>query len=342
MLTRSENSRLAERAYRRGEVMLRHLPEILTVETTNFCNLKCIMCPRGEPNLMTRPLGHMSEVLFEKIIKESPYFNSPCWIHWLGEPLMNPNLFRQIALAKRHSVEVGIHTNATLLTPGNCDLILDSGLDEMTIAVDGATPGVYESVRKGPFTYEHVRDNVVHFLARRRELGRSKPVVTLSVIVMGATAGELEQFRTFWEQHGADAIVFKELVSWAGQDARFEELAVPSQALQRRSRPARRYPCKFLWKYMTITWDGKVVPCCYDFNARMVLGDLNNQSLEEIWNGPEYLAMRRAQLRGRDVCALCENCRDGMGHTRNIWLERAEHLARRVVRRTRSLVSRSG
>ena len=97
----SENSRLNELAYDRGNVVLTGLPEIFAIESTNHCNIKCVMCPRGEPDLMRREVGHMPIDTLERIIDQSEFFTEPTWLHWFGEPLMNPAIFKQIEIAKR-------------------------------------------------------------------------------------------------------------------------------------------------------------------------------------------------------------------------------------------------
>jgi hypothetical protein len=97
--TIGENRFLAELAYNRGDVVLRNMPEVLGIESTNHCNIKCIMCPRGEPDLMRRPVGHMPTSLLEQIIDQVEFFTEPAWLHWFGEPLMNPSLFEQIEIA---------------------------------------------------------------------------------------------------------------------------------------------------------------------------------------------------------------------------------------------------
>ena len=148
-LTQADNAYWSEYGYHRGETVVRNLPEVFAIESTNFCNIKCIMCPRGEPDIMTRDLGHMDTKLFQRILDESTYFTAPCWFHWFGEPLMNPRLFEQIALAKPKVPNLGVSTNATLLNEKNIDRILASDLDTLLIAVDGATKKTYERVRQG-------------------------------------------------------------------------------------------------------------------------------------------------------------------------------------------------
>ena len=79
----------------------------------------------------------------------------------------------------------------------------------------------------------------------------------------------------------------------------------------------RVHNCKFLWESVVIAWDGRVVPCCFDYDAKMVLGDLKRSSLAEIWNSPAYVELRRAELEGRNCNPLCANCADAPGHARD-------------------------
>lgn len=315
-LTASENQYWRDYGYHRSETVLRNLPEIFAIESTNYCNLQCIMCPRGEPDVMTRPLGHMGTALFEKILDEAVFFCSPCWLHWFGEPLMNPKLFEQIEVAKKKVPNLGISTNATLLTEEKTNALLDSGIDTVMIAIDGATADVYERVRKSPtFTFEEVTANAEHFLAAKRSRKTNTPRVILSIITMKETEQELEQFRAHWIARGANRINIKLLTTWGAQTSDFIDLATDAKrATLGRPRP---FPCKALWSSLVVTWDGRVVPCCFDYDAKMVMGDLKTSSLAEIWNSPAYVEARRAELEGRNDSPLCANCSEAPGHERD-------------------------
>jgi radical SAM protein with 4Fe4S-binding SPASM domain len=315
-LTTAQNHFWSEYGYHRGQVTLKNLPEVVAIESTNFCNLKCIMCPRGEPDVMERAVGHMKTDLFEKILDQLVFFEDPCRLHWFGEPLMNPKIFEQIAIAKRRVPNLAISTNATLLHEENSARLLDSGLDTLMVAIDGATADVYESIRKSPtFTFEEVTGNTERFLEMKRRLGRHKPRVILSIIKMRDTEGDLEDFRAHWLAKGADEIRIKPFVAWGSQEPGFADLAMQADAPKYTS--TRAFPCKFLWQNIIIAWDGLVVPCCYDYDAKMVMGDLKTSSLAEIWNSPKYVEFRRAELEGRNLSPLCANCADAPGHARN-------------------------
>ena len=143
---------------------------------------------------MRRPVGHMPTSVLERIIDQAEFFTEPAWLHWFGEPLMNPFLFEQIEIAKRKVPNLGISTNAALLRPRAQKSILESKLDTI-IAIDGATKDVYEKVRKSErFTYEQVSENAEQFLSRRRDQGSKRPYVILSIIVMDLTSAEINDF----------------------------------------------------------------------------------------------------------------------------------------------------
>lgn len=309
-----QNRLLAEHEYNIRTVVLKSKPEIFAIESTNFCNIKCVMCPRGEPDIMRRPLGHMSNEVLQRVIDQAEYFAAPAWLHWFGEPLMNPMLFEQIEIAKQKIHNLGISTNATLLNEANQQRILESNLDSIIIAIDGDSKSVYERVRKSArFTFDEVCANTEGFLARRNAAGLHRPRVTLSIIVMDETAGDLQNFKRHWEQHGADEILFKPFVNWGGQKSEtFDNLEIVSQRAKLSS--PRAHPCKFMWESLLVTWDGRVVPCCYDFDAKLVLGDLKTQTMDEIWNGPAYVELRKAELEGRNRSELCRNCSQAPGY----------------------------
>jgi radical SAM protein with 4Fe4S-binding SPASM domain len=320
MITRTENRRLAEAAYDRGDAVVRNAPEISGIEGTNHCNIKCIMCPRGEPDIMRREIGHMERKTFENLLKGARYFSDVCWLHWFGEPLMNPAIFDLIKCAKTKIPNVGISTNATLLTSKASERLLDSGLDTIVIAIDGDTKDIYESVRKSThFTFEQVTANAERFLALKAKRRSSKPHVIMSIIVMDVTAPDLERYRQRWKAAGANEILFKAYADWGAQRPDiFDGLRVGRKHEARKS--PRRHPCKFLWSSMVVSWNGDVVPCCFDYDAKMVMGNVNEQSIDEIWNGPAYVELRRAEIEGCNHSSLCASCTQAPGRRRKrVW-----------------------
>jgi radical SAM protein with 4Fe4S-binding SPASM domain len=193
---------------------------------------------------------------------------------------------------------MGLSTNATYLDARKGQLLLDSGLDFLVISLDGATADTYARMRVGgnfAATVENVR-GFLRLRRRRRMQGRMRVVVQL--VVTDENRHEIEPFAAAWA--GEAHVMIKEARDWAGQ--------VPLRL--GKARPAgRNGPCRMLWTELTVLWDGAVVPCANVFEHENVLGDLNTQTLDEVWNGAAMRALRSAHLRdavdGVPVCATC-------------------------------------
>jgi radical SAM protein with 4Fe4S-binding SPASM domain len=305
--------------YEARRTVLRSLPDVFAIESTNYCNIRCVMCPRGEPDVMDRALGNMSDDVFHQIVDGWNLFSEPCWFHWFGEPLMHPRLFEQIAYAKSAGVaNLGISSNATLLTEKNRERILDSELDTLMLCIDGADAVTYERIRKSTtFTYDAVCENVRAFLELRRRRGRSTPHTILQIIAMEETRDQLDAFKAQWSASGADEILFKTYTAWGNQgDTDFASLSPHEQIAQLRA--VRKHPCWNMWSSVVIAWDGTVVPCCYDYNAVMPMGNVRTQSLAEIWNGEAYRSLRAAELAGTNANSLCRNCSEAPGYVTDL------------------------
>jgi radical SAM protein with 4Fe4S-binding SPASM domain len=315
------NRRWRTYEYNIGAIELQSMPDIFAIESTNYCNLKCVMCPRGEPDLMERPLGNMPDDVFMKIVKGWQFYTEPVWLHLFGEPLMHPRLFEQIAMARTAGVpNIGISSNATLLNEKNAQKILDSDLDTIILSIDGCTKETYESVRKSPaFTYEEVRANVHRFFKMKLEQGKAKPYTIVQMIVMEETRQEQDGFKEEWQQSGASEVLFKQYTVWGDQsdEHSFAGLAPTEIRAHLEAVRPRPHPCHHMWSTCVVAWDGRVLPCCFDFDAVMTMGDLRTQSLEEIWNGEKYQALRAAELAGTNDSPLCRNCKEAPGYARN-------------------------
>lgn len=316
------NRRWRNYEYHTGAIELQSMPDVFAIESTNYCNLKCVMCPRGEPDIMERPLGNMPDDVFEKVVSGWQFFTEPVWLHLFGEPLMHPRLFEQIAIARAAGVpNIGISSNATLLNEKNASKILASDLDTMILSIDGCTKETYESVRKSPaFTYEEVRENVHRFFSMKKKLGKKAPYTIVQMIVMEETREEQEGFKNEWQRSGADQVLFKQFTTWGSQteeEHSFADLAPHEARARLEGISPRPHPCYHMWSTVVVAWDGRVVPCCFDYDAVMTMGDLRTQTMEEIWNGEPYRKLRAAELAGTNDSPLCRNCKEAPGYPRD-------------------------
>ena len=281
-------------------------PIVSAIETTNYCNLRCIMCPYSK---MTRKKTHMKFSLFKKIIDESEFYGMMPWLHLFGEPLMNPEIFDIIKYCKNRGLSSGLSTNITLLSPENSLRLLKSGLDLVILSLDGAIKETYEKIRSGS-DFETAKQNIRTFLnLKKRE--HSNIYVILSIIRMRETEKELEAFKKEWYNLGINEIQIKGFTVWGSQVKEIEKLAPEGWKLESR---IPRYPCKHFWTDVVVAVDGKVLPCCFDYDAKLVLGDLNKQTLLEIWNSDVVKKVREAQGRGDFNNPLCKDCTEWEGY----------------------------
>lgn len=265
------------------------LPEIVQIESTNICNAKCVFCPRDE---MHRLQGVMSMELFRKIVDECAALGiTHVRVHNYGEPFLDRHLVDKVRYAKEKGIrEVGMISNGSLITEKIARGMIDAGLDAINISVDAGGRDVFESTRVG-LNYDKVIANVERLVRIRAELGKRRPKLILSFVRQNNSADE-QAFIEHWRAV-ADKIHVTELHNWAGTLNRESDV---------------NYPCYRPWLTFTVLWDGRVSLCCADFDGHTVLGNLNNQTIAEVWNAEPYRRVRREHLEsgGPDICRACD------------------------------------
>ncbi len=286
-----------------------YYPSIYQIETTNTCNIRCIMCPWPG---MARKKGHMNFDLFQNIIHQAKgNRNRLIILHHFGEPLLHPEIVRFINYAEKF-MDTLISTNAVNLTKEKAKEILRSELSYITISINGVDEHTYFEVTQKKY-FDKVVSNVISFLQLRQQYGNTKLQVNLQMIKMNNTRQQIDDFTEFWKNQGAEQIHIKNFDTWAGQIEPMKKLARPDDHF--RSSNDRRYPCKYLWDNIVILWDGRVVPCCRDYDGKEILGDLNKQSLGEVWRGDQLYKLRAHHIAGNfSVSELCKDCVEWIGY----------------------------
>ena len=181
-------------------------------------------------------------------------------------------------------------SNGSLINEQVARGMIEAGLDAINISVDAAGREVFESTRIG-LKYDKVIANIERLVRIRAELGRTRPKLILSFVRQNNSADE-QAFIEHW-RNIADKIHITELHNWAGTLNHESDV---------------NYPCYRPWLTFTVLWDGRVSLCCADFDGKTVLGDLNTQTIEEVWNSEPFRAVRREHLEsgGPDVCRACD------------------------------------
>ena len=282
------------------------------IELTNRCPMRCVMCPRTKH--MTRSQGHMDFEVFEKIIGEYLEINPTgarqdgIYLHHFGESIVHPEFDRFITYANERQVATRISINPLMLKERNTDKLLAANPTEIMISLDGHDDESFYRIRGVKNAYTLSVNRLLDFLKKRIAIGnRSK--VELSMINFSENSESIAEMRTYWESvEGIDEFVLKNFTTWDGSAADINEFSTFTIDNAERRKKHERPGCNLPWRKMTVTWDGDVVPCCYDYNKKFILGNVREQSLAEIWNGPRMQALREEFNSNHVTNPLCVNC----------------------------------
>jgi radical SAM protein with 4Fe4S-binding SPASM domain len=285
----------AERWYREIEASaFREFPRVDQIELTNRCPYTCKMCPRTSS--MTRGLGDMSVDLFEKIIAQIAPHQSYVALHHFGESLVHKDLPNMIRLANGYGVSTGLSCNPPSLKHQIADRILDAGIGSLLLSLDSLDAATYKSIRGPAADINKAKDNI-RYLVQQRDAGGHATTITLQLIRMGENAQEAEDFLEFCREVGVDRGVVVRLGRWDFSDEKTAGLGTFETPLH------RRY-CQLPSDSVVILWDGRVVPCCHDYDGQEVIGTAVNSSLRAIWNSPAAQQFRDKA----NETALCGAC----------------------------------
>lgn len=285
-------------SYKQGHLHSLARPDVFQIEPTNHCNLRCPMCPH---DLMTREVGFMDMELFRYIVNQVKGYSGSMRLHNMGESLFHKKIDQFIAYAKKSDIRTTLSTNATALTKKVGERIIDAGLDNLLISFDGASRETYEYFREGA-DYDKVIEKIDDFMEHKAASGSKTPRVTMSLINMPVTGQEERAFRQRWERY-ADEIRIKPPRNWDGSSERINALVDIPDTRQEYA------PCYWLWSSLVILWDGRVVPCCMDYDGKAIVGDIRCQNLHEIFNGEPMRRLREMHLHGQvSQSPLCRGC----------------------------------
>jgi radical SAM protein with 4Fe4S-binding SPASM domain len=290
-------------------------PISLSVEPTTACNLKCPECPSGLRSF-TRPTGNLTSDLFKKIIDEQKKTLTYCNFYFQGEPFINPKLLSMISYATQQNIYTSTSTNAHFITDKNAEKIILSGLNRIIISIDGTTQEVYEQYRKeGDLT--KVIAGTKALVAAKRKLKKG-PHIIFQFLVVKPNEHQIEDVKKLGNELGVDQVVFKtaqlydykhgnDLMPENEQYSRYKQQADGTFKLKNKL----LNQCWRLWSSAVITWDGKVVPCCFDKDAKHEMGNLSTHKFASIWKNNAYQKFRTSLLSARSEIDICTNCSEG-------------------------------
>jgi MoaA/NifB/PqqE/SkfB family radical SAM enzyme len=319
---------------------VQELPTVLYIETTNRCDSLCRTCIRTFQTL--EPPKDLTLDELTRIVDQLPTLQRVL-LHGIGEPLLNPQLFEMIAYLKERGITVIFNSDAIGLTDRKRRGLLQSGLDELRVSMDAATPETFKAVRGVPM-FHRVVENVTALVELQRELGLIIPRVSLWFTVMRNNVRELPDFIRLAGKVGAAEVNVQRLIYY-GQGMAVQEQSLygtltaletqllaeaaelgrelgislkasgdttPEASLTPEERERPWAGCQRPWRLSYVTANGNVLPCCISpWTARnyagLILGNALQESFIEIWNGERYQQFR-AQFETRDAPDPCQGC----------------------------------
>lgn len=286
-------------------------PYVLLVDPSSLCNLRCKWCPSGYDALISatkRAQQIMPFELFQKIVEQAAEFDTPFRVLRLykeGEPLVNPQFEEIIKLAKQsgHFSRIDTTTNGLLLDPERNRRIIEAGIDQINISVNGV-----DAEQMYKHTGRHV--DFQAYVRNIQDLCEHRGNCMIYIKSIQDVLSESEQkkfFQLFGEM--ADRVYLERLspdwpdfdVSQSGYS--FEDIGNYGQPVEQRT------VCPYLFYMMVVNADGTVSTCVGDWKHHQLVGDIHNDSLKEIWQGETQRRFQLAHLRGeKDGLELCRVC----------------------------------
>jgi radical SAM protein with 4Fe4S-binding SPASM domain len=247
--------------------------------------------------------------LYDKLIYLTFYFQ--------GEPYLNPNFLDMVKYASQKKIFTFTSTNAHYLNDENAKRTVESGLDKLIISIDGTTQEVYEQYRVGG-NLDKVIEGTKNILKWKRQLKSRTPYIVFQFLVVKPNEHQMEDAKRLTKELGVDEIKFKTAQVYNYENG--NELIPDNIAYSRYKKNADGTysiknkllnQCWRMWSGCVITWDGLVVPCCFDKDAQHRLGNLKETSLKEVWHSEGYNNFRSSILNSRKEIDICSNCTEG-------------------------------
>lgn len=292
------------------------LPMSLSVEPTTACNLRCPECPSGLRSF-TRPTGKISPATFEKIIDELHQTLIYLTFYFQGEPYLHPQFTDMVKYAHEKRIYTATSTNAHFLNLENAEKTVKSGLDKLIISIDGTTQETYEAYRKGG-KLQKVIEGTQNMVLMKKKLRSRTPHLVFQFLVVRPNEHQIGEVRKLTKAMGVNELQLKTAQIYDYQngspllptDPQFSRYALQNNGTFRIKNEFKD-ECWRMWQGCVITWDGRVVPCCFDKDAHHVLGNVLEQDFKTIWQSAEYQAFRTQLFTNRSQIDICKNCTEG-------------------------------
>jgi radical SAM protein with 4Fe4S-binding SPASM domain len=292
--------------YYNRNIVVNSKPIIENIELISNCNLKCRMC-------ISKPMREKRLLSFEdvkKIIDENiKYFeNEYVWLHHYGEPLMHPDIIKIVSYLSSKNVNTRFSTNCMLLTKEMSEKLINAGLKEIVFAIDTMNEKKFNHMRVGA-DFKTVVNNINNFLNIKKEMNSKTPITQVQCINIDMIDDEVTEFVNYWKNTSVNWINVKNPSTRANEICDKDVKKIIQDKVVPQGICINTKPCFWLWSTLVIMSDGNVVLCCTDIVGKNIIGNIFENTLEEMWNSKKMQRFRKYQIEGKfDLTPMCKTC----------------------------------
>lgn len=294
------------------------LPMSISFEPTTSCNLRCPECPSGLREF-TRPTGMLKKDFFRETIDDIYKDILYLIFYFQGEPFLNKDFLEMVNYASQKGIYTATSTNAHYLTDEVARKTVESGLDRLIISIDGTTQEVYRQYRIGG-NISKVIQGAKNIVKWKKELKSKTPFVFFQFLVVKPNEHQIDDIKKLAKEIGVDEVRFKTAQVYDFENDPNQLIPVNEKFSRYKrdnegkiiSKNKLSNHCWKLWQSNVITWDGLVVPCCFDKDASHQLGNLKMQPFRDIWRNDNYKQFRKELMTSRKNIDICANCSEGI------------------------------
>ncbi len=303
------------------------IPSHVIMEISSACQLHCPLCPIGNDTL-ERKSEIMKMDTYTKVVDEIGDHVYRIYLNGMGEPTLNHQILPMIEYAKKKNIYVELYTNFQLENPKLIEGLIEAGLDSILIAIDGAHKDTYEDYRVGG-KFEAIVANVKRLVESRKKLGKNNPEINVQFIPLDHNKGDLKEMPDFVKDLGADNLLVKRPFLFRGTGDKEKDLEYIKAKEEVENAEADEYSlykidengaswaldvkkaCDYLWASSVVLADGSVSPCCFDYDGKVVFGNVNEDKFKTIWNNDKFQRFRKKNREDWKAIPLCNEDFEG-------------------------------
>ncbi len=287
------------------------IPAAINIEITNRCNLNCPECFKGAGRL-NRDEGLMDIRLFEKIVSELKLYLFNINLYFQGEPMLHPDFFSFMKIAE--GIGTTLSTNGHFFSDENIEKIVSSGIRKVIVPVDGMDQYTYEKYRRGgnlKAVLEGIRK-----LSQAKTKNKSSFKIEIQCLVNRYNQYQIRELRRFARETGSKLklksmqVITGSFDEWLPERNKYRRYVKKDNNYRLKGKLKSR--CLRLWINPVVTWDGNVLPCCFDKMAYYSFGNIADASFRDVWEGERSINFRNNFLIERQKIDICKNCTTGL------------------------------